>query len=48
LLSNLNELEGRKSALLSDIKGKEQRLSQIGPKIVSIKKVVFNNKFICI
>ncbi|KAF7637764.1 hypothetical protein Mgra_00002738 [Meloidogyne graminicola] len=39
LLSNLNELEGRKSALLSDIKGKEQRLSQIGPKIASIKKM---------
>ncbi|KAL3083226.1 hypothetical protein niasHS_011028 [Heterodera schachtii] len=38
MLANLQESEGRKSALLSDIRGKEQRLSQIGSKISAIKK----------
>uniref|UniRef100_A0A914HL78 Uncharacterized protein n=1 Tax=Globodera rostochiensis TaxID=31243 RepID=A0A914HL78_GLORO len=38
MLANLQELEGRKSALLSDIRGKEQRLSQVRSKIQAIKK----------
>lgn len=38
MLANLQELEGRKSALLSDIRGKEQRLAQIRPKIGSVKR----------
>uniref|UniRef100_A0A915CWN2 THO complex subunit 5 n=1 Tax=Ditylenchus dipsaci TaxID=166011 RepID=A0A915CWN2_9BILA len=38
MLGNLQELEGRKSVLLSDIRGKEQRLSQIKPKICKLKE----------
>ncbi|KAI1696581.1 fms-interacting protein domain-containing protein [Ditylenchus destructor] len=37
ILGNLQELEGRKSVLLSDIRGKEQRLSQIKPRIEALK-----------
>ena len=37
ILGNLHELEAQKGVLLSDIRGKEQRLTQIKPKIQALK-----------
>lgn len=39
-MGNLQELEAQKGVLLSDIRGKEQRLTQIKPKIQALKLVI--------
>uniref|UniRef100_A0A914C0S5 THO complex subunit 5 n=1 Tax=Acrobeloides nanus TaxID=290746 RepID=A0A914C0S5_9BILA len=38
ILGIIQEMDSRKDVLLTDIKGKEQRLSQVKPKIVALKE----------